>query len=286
MVHGNSAYAQSSGRLLATAGLTQIEGDGGGGLAPWTLITGDGTREAVGVNAHYTLAYLPGSTLHFTGASVGLFSRVELSYDHQWLDTRDSGAKLGLSGGYHFQMDVVGAKVPLFGNAVYDQDSWLPQVAFGAQFTTNNQHATLRAIGARSPTAWTYTSRRPSCSWRKACWSTPPCRPPRRTSSGCWALAATAAAIRPSSKGSAALLLSRNFAVGAELRTRPGNLRFAREDVAWDVFKAWLPPPRSSRSAASRSSKTRPDFISRCKESSDPCASLWPLSCRSSACAR
>ena len=31
------------GKLIATAGLIQIEGAGGGGLAPWALITGYGT---------------------------------------------------------------------------------------------------------------------------------------------------------------------------------------------------------------------------------------------------
>ena len=39
--------------------MTQLEGAGGGGLVPWALITGYGTRDAVGANAHFTSAYLP-----------------------------------------------------------------------------------------------------------------------------------------------------------------------------------------------------------------------------------
>jgi hypothetical protein len=42
------------GRLLATGGVSQVEGTGGGGLANWALITGYGTRDGVGANLHYT----------------------------------------------------------------------------------------------------------------------------------------------------------------------------------------------------------------------------------------
>ena len=43
------------GKLLATAGVSQLEGAGGGGLAPWALITGYGTRHGIGANAHFTI---------------------------------------------------------------------------------------------------------------------------------------------------------------------------------------------------------------------------------------
>jgi hypothetical protein len=35
-------------RLHATGGVSQIEGAGGGGLTPWVLITGYGSRDQVG----------------------------------------------------------------------------------------------------------------------------------------------------------------------------------------------------------------------------------------------
>ena len=47
------------GKLLATGGVSQVEGSGGGGLANWALITGYGTRDGVGANAHYTTVLLP-----------------------------------------------------------------------------------------------------------------------------------------------------------------------------------------------------------------------------------
>ena len=36
------------GKLLATGGVSAVEGEGGGGLTPWALISGYGTRDGVG----------------------------------------------------------------------------------------------------------------------------------------------------------------------------------------------------------------------------------------------
>src|SRR5207244_5081567 len=69
-----------SGKLLATSGVSQIEGAAGGGLTPWAIITGYETRDAIGANGHYTFVNTPRFTLHSTGASIGLYDRVELSY--------------------------------------------------------------------------------------------------------------------------------------------------------------------------------------------------------------
>ena len=41
-------------RLLATGGVSQVEGSGGGGLVPWALITGLGTVDEVGGSAFCT----------------------------------------------------------------------------------------------------------------------------------------------------------------------------------------------------------------------------------------
>ena len=62
-------------------------------------------------------------------------------------------AGLGLGRGRlpQFNLDVAGAKVRLLGNAVYDQDSWLPEISVGTQFKAAGEHAVLHAIGAGSP---------------------------------------------------------------------------------------------------------------------------------------
>jgi hypothetical protein len=48
-----------SGKLLATGGVSQVEGAGGGGLAVWALTTGYGTNDGIGANVHYTAVPLP-----------------------------------------------------------------------------------------------------------------------------------------------------------------------------------------------------------------------------------
>src|SRR5258708_6478851 len=79
-----------SGKLLATGGVTQLEGAGGSGLVPWALITGYGTRDAIGANAHYTYIKVSNFTLQSEGFAVGLFDRVELSYDRHQFDSHST----------------------------------------------------------------------------------------------------------------------------------------------------------------------------------------------------
>ena len=77
-----------SGRLLATTGVNQVEGAGGGGLVPWAVITGYGTRDAIGGNVHGTVVRTGNYMLSTVGAAAGLYDRVELSYARQWFDAR------------------------------------------------------------------------------------------------------------------------------------------------------------------------------------------------------
>jgi hypothetical protein len=244
-------HAQDSGRLLATSGVSQLEGAAGGGLVPWSVISGYGTRDSVGANAHYTLAYLPDFTLHSAGASIGLRNRVELSYAHQWFDTRDAGRKLGLGGGYQFHLDVVGAKVRLFGDAVYDQDSWLPQVAVGAQFKTVDRHGLVRALGARSPSGVDVYASATKLFLAQSLLLNATVRLTQANQYGLLGFGGDrTAGYRPQFEGSAALLLNRDLAVGAEVRTKPDNLRFAHEGTAFDVFAAYFLSKNASATLA------------------------------------
>ena len=233
------SHAQDSGRLLATSGVSQIEGSAGGGLAPWALITGYGTRDSFGASAHYTLAYLPSFTLHSASASIGIHDRVELSYAHQWFDTRDAGRKLGLGGGYQFHLDVVGAKVRLFGNAVYDQDTWLPQISVGVQLKTADRHDLVRALGARSTSGVDAYLSATKLFLAQSLLVNATVRATQANQFGLLGFGGDRrAGYSAEFEGSVALLLDRNFAVGAEVRTKPNNLRFAKEGTAYDVFAA------------------------------------------------
>ena len=43
---------------------------------------------------------------------------------------------------------MIGVKLRLLGDAVYAQDSWVPQLALGIQHKSNDQGAIVRAVGA------------------------------------------------------------------------------------------------------------------------------------------
>ncbi len=138
-IAAEAGWAPESGKLLATAGVTQIDGAGGGGLVPWALITGYGTKDAVGGNGHDTYIHTPQFDLHTTGVAVGLYDRVEMSLARQWFDTRAVGGKLGLGKNFTIDQNIAGVKVRLFGDAVYDQDAWWPQISAGALYKSNNR---------------------------------------------------------------------------------------------------------------------------------------------------
>ncbi len=238
---GLSAQAQESGRLLATSGVAQLEGAAGGGLVPWALITGYGTRDAIGADVHYTLDALPSFTLHAAGASVGIYDRVELSYTHQWFDTNSTGAKLGLGAGYLFQLDVVGAKVRVLGDAVYDQDSWVPQIAVGMQYKASPNTAVLQAIGARSADGEDFYLSATKLFLAESLLVDATVRATKANQFGLLGFGGDRdRGYSAQFEGSAALLLRRDVAIGAEIRTKPDNLGFAREGNAYDLFAAYF----------------------------------------------
>src|SRR5690242_16344046 len=135
----------ASGRLLATGGITEIEGSGGGGLAPWALITGLGTDSQVGASADCTYVKPQHFALTSCGAALGWDNRLEISYTHQTFNLDD------VAPGKSIEQNVFGAKVRLWGDAIIDQDRWWPQIAAGLQYKRNEDFAFIpQLIGARS----------------------------------------------------------------------------------------------------------------------------------------
>ena len=238
---GRPNWSPESGRLISTAGVTQVEGAGGGGLVPWAVITGYGTRDAVGANIHYTDVRLPSFTLQSGGIAVGLYDRVELSFARQRFDTGYAGVRLGLGRGYTFSQNIVGAKLRLAGDAVYDQDSWAPQVAVGLQYKSNDRASTLAAIGARSSEGVDFYLSATKILLAQSLLLSATARATRANQFGLLGFGGDRrSGYSVQFEGSAVYLLNRSVALGAEYRTKPDNLRFAREDDTWDVFAAWF----------------------------------------------
>lgn len=229
------------GKLLATGGVSQVEGTGGGGLANWAMITGYGTRDGVGANVHYTTVLLPDYELRSAGVAVGLFDRLELSYAWQEFDTRDVGAALGLGRGFTFHQNIFGAKFKLMGGAVYEQDSLLPQISIGLQHKENDRGAVIAAVGGRGSVGTDFYLSASKLFLAESLLLNATVRATKANQFGILGFGGDKHnGYSPQFEGSAAYLFSRRFAVGAELRTKPSNLSIAKEQNAWDVFAAYF----------------------------------------------
>ncbi|QUD89199.1 DUF3034 family protein [Phenylobacterium montanum] len=228
------------GKLLLTGGVSSIEGAGGGGLATWAVTTGYATRDGYGANLHATYIALPNFTLTSYGAAMGIRDRLELSYARQSFDTGETGAKLGLGKGFTFDQDVVGAKLHVLGDAVYDQDRWWPQVSVGVQYKHNGQAAVLHAVGARQADGVDYYVAATKLLLDRSLVLNEALRETRANQTGLLGFGGDrSGGYALESESSVGVMLSRRLVVGGEYRTKPDNLRFARENDWWDLFAAY-----------------------------------------------
>jgi hypothetical protein len=227
------------GKLLLTQGVSNVEGAAGGGLASWALIAGYETRDGVGGNAHVTGISLPDYQFRAFGAAVGFRDRIELSYTRQEFDTQGTGAKLGLGSGFTFDQDVVGVKVRLLGDAVYNQDTWIPQVAAGAQFKKADRGAVIGLLGGKGATGTDWYLAATKVYLDQSLVLNATVRATKANQTGLLGFGGPKNhGYQAQFEGSAAMLLSRKIAVGGEYRTKPDNLGLKEDDWA-DAFVAY-----------------------------------------------
>jgi hypothetical protein len=240
--HADDGGTSRSGKLLLTGGVSQIEGAAGGGLTPWAVIGGYGTRDEIGANAFYTRVDVDDYSLDSYGVLVGFYDRVELSASRQRFDTEAVGAALGLGRGFAFTQDTFGLKVKLFGDAVLEQDTWLPQVSMGLQHKQNDQAGVLAFIGARDDSGTDVYLSATKLLLAQSLLLNGTVRFTKANQFGILGFGGDRNDDHEAMfEGSVAYLLNRNLALGAEYRQKPDNLGIATEDDAWDVFLAWAP---------------------------------------------
>jgi len=249
---GAPALAESwfgdQGKLLLTAGFSSIEGAGGGGITPWALITGYGSSDSWGANTYITGIGLRDFNFGSAGVGVGIRDRIELSFARQTLD-----ATKGALDGISVSQDVIGAKLRLFGDAVYAQDSWVPQVAIGIQAKHNrgiDDGARIGApdlvsvvqLGASDEDDIDYYASVTKISLARGWLVNATLRYTRANQFG---LLGFGGDLNDDAKleveGTVAYLLRRKVAIGVEYRSRPNNLSGDDERAAWDAFVAWTP---------------------------------------------
>jgi Protein of unknown function (DUF3034) len=227
------------GKLLATGGVSQVEGAGGGGLASWALITGYGSNNSFGGNVHYTVVRVPNFLLQSEGAAIGIADRVEISFAHEMFDTGAFGGTLGIGKGFVFAEDIAGAKVRLFGDAIYAQDNWLPQVAAGMMYKTVDRRNLVLALGAKDSQGVDFYLAATKLLLSESLLVDATVRMTRANQLGLLGFGGDRNnGYQPEFEGSIAYLVDRHVAIGVEYRTKPDNLSFAHEDAWYDAFVA------------------------------------------------
>jgi hypothetical protein len=236
------SLVQAGDRLLATGGVTQVEGSAGGGLMPWAVISGYGTDKQVGGSAFYTHAETKADyKLNSAGISLGFMNRVEVSA---------AQTRFGLGKtvrGEEIRLNTLGVKLRLVGDAIYDQDTWLPQLSVGAQYKYNEDFNIIpKALGAKDRSGVDYYLAASKMFLGAANgYNLLVNANLHATKANQFGLLGFGGDRRDSYRiypaVSAAVMLSDSFLVGTELRFKPDNLSGAEEKKAQDIFLTWFP---------------------------------------------
>lgn len=240
----------AGGRLAATGGVSEVEGAAGGGIVPWALIAGSGTRDEIGASAFVTNLAIDNFHLRARGVAVGLYDKVELSYAEQ---------KLGLGStvpGKSIEQEIVGAKWRVAGDAVFEPDRWLPQIAVGLQYKRNRDFDLVpKALGAKRASGTDFYAAATKLHFaalagRNVLWNTTL----RATKANQMGLLGFGGDLNDRYQlrfeGSAGVFLNDAVVLGIEYRAKPNNLSVFREEPFKDVFVAYVPNKHVAVTAA------------------------------------
>ena len=275
-------FAQSGSRLIASGGITGFEGTAGGGITPWEFIGGYTSKEEISYSANVQYLSLNDYSLTTAGASISLFDRVEISVQRQRLDISagltsnvfallTEGAVTNANSAT-IEQDIVGAKVKLFGDGVFTQNSWVPQVAIGAQYKKNRDFDSWLSLpdgtvplpeigvplllGAKDDSGTdVYVSATKLWLGTPSGYNLLTNLTARYTKANVFGLLGFGTEENDNAKleweGSLALLISPTTAIGTEFRTQTNRLGgLAEEDTVVDAFIAYFPNKSISITAA------------------------------------
>ena len=232
----------SKGKLLATPGVSQVEGSGGGGIVPWAQLAGYASEDEFSINGFCSRADVTDYSLDVCGAQVNLFNRVELSYAQQNFAVPALNTEI--------EQEITGVKIRLYGDIVYSD--W-PQLSLGVQYKSLDDGAVATLVGANDTSGidiylaasklhlgaiagynwfWNVTTRYSEANQL-----------------GLLGYGGANSNEKLLFEASTAIFLSREVAVGIEYRQKSNNLGLGEQD--WqDVFVAWMPNKYVSVTAA------------------------------------
>ena len=233
----------STGKLLATPGVSQIEGSAGGGLVPWAQLAGYASDNEFSLNGFCSRANVTNYSLHVCGAQINIVNRIELSYALQKFDVPTLST--------HIEQSIKGAKLRLYGDIVYSK--W-PQISVGIQHKSLNDGTVAEYVGASNTSGNDYYAAASKLhlgalagyNWF---WNITT----RFSEANELGLLGYGGGTNADSnilfEGSTAVFVSRELALGIEYRQKANNLNLGEQDYK-DVFIAWMPNKTLSITAA------------------------------------
>jgi hypothetical protein len=223
------------GKLIGTAGLNQIEGSGGGGIVPWATLAGYDSQEQISVNAFTTQVNVDDYRLNILGMSASFYDRIEVSLAQHILYLTTLGGDI--------KQDIYGLKYRLYGDVVYS--TW-PQISIGLQHKKLDDGNIADSLGAANSISGTdfYVAASKinlgALGGFNTVWSVTA----RATKANQLGLLGFGSANNDNyqimAEASAAILFSRQIAVGLEYRQKPNNLDLDEDDW-FDVFISYIP---------------------------------------------
>lgn len=249
----NATSSQAAeGKILATAGLSQLEGGGGGGLVPWATLAGYDSRDEMAASAFITDVTVSDYRLSSMGVAVGFYDKVELSFAQQTF-ALPASLITGLSlTSADIKQDIVGVKVRLYGDAVY---SSYPQISVGLQHKQLDKATIATYLGAKdSQGTDVYLAATKVhlgvLSGYNLVWNVTA----RATKANEMGLLGYGGPdnnqYQIMMEGSVGVLLSPHWVVGMEYRQKPNNLSSVQEDDWYDVYASYFPNKNVSFTAA------------------------------------
>ncbi|WP_405128165.1 DUF3034 family protein [Pseudoalteromonas sp. PB2-1] len=232
----------ATGKLLATPGVSQVEGSAGGGLVPWAQLAGYASADEVAINGFCSRADVTDYRLDVCGVQFNLFDRVELSYAQQQFDVPALDTQI--------EQSISAAKIRLYGDIVYSE--W-PQVSLGMQHKELQNGALASLLGAKDTkgtdvyiaASKLHLGALAGYNWF---WNTT-VRYSEANQLGLLGYGGKNSAEKLLFEASSAVFLTHQVAVGIEYREKSNNLGLSEQD--WkDIFIAWFPNKHISVTAA------------------------------------
>lgn len=237
-----SLHGYAGGKILATPGVSQLEGAGGGGIVPWAQLAGYATEDEIAASGFCSRVKVDEFSLNACGIQANFYDRLEVSYAQQsfYVNPLDT----------HLKQAIAGAKVRLYGDVVYSD---FPQVSLGIQAKKLDTPDIAFALGAEKDSGtdvylamsklhlgvvegynwlWNITARSTEANQM-----------------GLLGFGGPGNSRSVQLEASTALLVDRHVAIGVEFRQKPDNLNIGESH--WrDIFVAWFPNKHFSTTLA------------------------------------